>query len=96
MRLDRMVTVVGAHAEGEVGRVIVGGELTPRGATMFERMLWLEREQGWLRDMLLFDPRGSVNAAVNLIKSPSREDADLGMIVMESDYFPPMAGSNLI
>ncbi len=96
MRLDRMVTVVGAHAEGEVGRVIVGGVLTPRGATMFERMLWLEREQGWLRDMLLFDPRGSVNAAVNLITSPSREDADLGMIVMESDYFPPMSGSNLI
>ena len=96
MRLDRNITVVGAHAEGEVGRVIIGGVLPPRGATMFERMVNLERENGWLRDMLLFDPRGSVNAAVNLITPPIRHDADLGMITMESDYFPPMSGSNLI
>jgi proline racemase len=96
MRLDRNITVVGAHAEGEVGRVITGGVLPPRGSTMFERMTTLEREAGWVRDMLLFDPRGSVNAAVNLITPPARADADIGMIVMESDYFPPMSGSNLI
>lgn len=96
MHLDRNVTVVGAHAEGEVGRVITGGVLPPRGSTMFERMTTLERDDGWLRDMLLSDPRGSVNAAVNLITPPIRADADFGMIVMESDYFPPMSGSNLI
>jgi proline racemase len=96
MRLDRNITVVGAHAEGEVGRVITGGVLPPRGATMFEQMMTLQRESGWLRDMLLFDPRGSVNAAVNLITPPVSLDADLGMIVMESIYFPPMSGSNLM
>jgi proline racemase len=96
MRLDRNVTVVGAHAEGEVGRVITGGVLPPEGATMFERMVSLERESAWLRDMLLFDPRGSVNAAVNLITPPVSPGADFGVIVMESDYFPPMSGSNLI
>jgi proline racemase len=76
MHLDRTITVVGAHAEGEVGRVIT--------------------DSSWLRNMLLFDPRGSVNAAVNLTTPPIRADADLGMIVMESDYFVPMSGSNLI
>ncbi|NKM02026.1 proline racemase family protein [Rhizobium leguminosarum] len=96
MQLDRVITVVGAHAEGEVGRVITGGVLPPKGKTMFERMQNLESEGAWLRNMLLFDPRGSVNAAVNLITPPCRDDADLGMIVMESDYFVPMSGSNLI
>jgi proline racemase len=96
MIMDRAITVVGAHAEGEVGRVITGGVLPPRGATMFERMQNLEKDSPWLRDMLLFDPRGSVNAAVNLITPPIRSDADFGMIVMESDYFVPMSGSNLI
>ncbi len=96
MMLDRAITVVGAHAEGEVGRVITGGVLPPKGATMFERMQDLEKNSSWLRNMLLFDPRGSVNAAVNLITPPTRDDADLGMIVMESDYFVPMSGSNLI
>jgi proline racemase len=95
MHLNRLVTVVGAHAEGEVGRVITGGVLPPRGSSMFEKMIALEEESRWLRDMLLFDPRGSVNAAVNLITPPVRSDADLGLIVMEADYFVPMSGSNL-
>ncbi len=96
MHLRQVVTVVGAHAEGEVGRVITGGVLPPKGATMFERMTTMERESAWVRDMLLFDPRGSVNAAVNLITPPTDPKADIGMIVMESDYFVPMSGSNLI
>ena len=96
MQLNRMITVVGAHAEGEVGRVITGGVLPPGGATMFERLVNLQRDSAWLRNMLLFDPRGSANAAVNLITPPIRGDADFGMIVMEADYFVPMSGSNLI
>jgi proline racemase len=96
MQLDRSITVVGAHAEGEVGRVITGGVIAPPADSMFERMRLVEREMPWLRDMLLFDPRGSVNAAVNLITPPIRPDCDLGMIVMESDFFVPMSGSNLI
>lgn len=96
MKLDRLITVVGAHAEGEVGRVITGGVLPPRGVTMLERMQALEHDSVWLRDMLLFDPRGSVNAAVNLITPPLAPGSDFGLIVMESDYFVPMSGSNLI
>lgn len=96
MHLTRMITVVGAHAEGEVGRVITGGVFRPKGSTMFECMVSMERESAWVRDMLLYDPRGSVNAAVNLITPPIDPRADIGMIVMESDYFVPMSGSNLI
>jgi len=29
MRLQQVITVVGAHAEGEVGRVITGGVIAP-------------------------------------------------------------------
>ncbi len=96
MFLDRLITVVGAHAEGEGGRVITGGVLPPRGATMFERMKTLQHESDWLRLMLLSDPRGGVLTCVNLITPPARPDADLGMIVIESDYYVPMSGSNLI
>jgi proline racemase len=96
MRLRQVITVVGVHAEGEVGRVITGGVIAPRAASMFERQQALQRDQDWLRLMLLSDPRGSVNAAVNLITPPIAPEADLGMIVIESDYYPPMSGSNLI
>src|SRR4051812_30108788 len=75
MRTQQVVTVVGAHAEGEVGRVITGGVIAPRASSMFERQQLLERDQDWLRLMLLSDPRGSVNAAVNLITPPIAPEA---------------------
>jgi proline racemase len=96
MRLRQLVTVVGAHAEGEVGRVITGGVMAPRADSMFERQQALQRDQDWLRLMLLSDPRGGVNASVNLVTPPIAPGADLGMIVIESDHYPPMSGSNLI
>ena len=96
MRLQQVITVIGAHAEGEVGRVITGGVIAPRADSMFERQQALQREQDWLRGLLLSDPRGSANAAVNLVTPPIDPKADVGMIVIESDYYPPMSGSNLM
>jgi proline racemase len=96
MRLQQVITVIGAHAEGEVGRVITGGVIAPRASSMFECQQVLQSEQDWLRGMLLSDPRGSVNAAVNLITPPISAEADVGMIVIEADYYPPMSGSNLM
>jgi len=96
MRLKQVITVVGVHAEGEVGRVITGGVLAPSAGSMFERQEALARDQDWLRLMLLSDPRGSVNAAVNLVTPPIDPQADLGLIVIEADYYPPMSGSNLM
>jgi proline racemase len=87
---------VGAHAEGEFGRVIVGGVLPPPGATMFERMKHLETQGDDLRQMLLFDPRGGVTVSMNLVLPPCDPRADVGLIIMESRYYVPMSGSNTI
>ncbi len=35
MRTSRIIEVVGCHAEGEIGDVIVGGVLPPAGATLY-------------------------------------------------------------
>lgn len=96
MQLKNIITVIGAHAEGEVGRVITGGVIAPAAASMFERLQAFQAQQDWIRGMLLSDPRGSVNSAVNLVTPPISPQAQFGMIVIESDYYPPMSGSNLI
>ena len=44
MRTRRLITVVGCHAGGEIGNVVVGGVLPPAGATMFEQMQTLRAE----------------------------------------------------
>jgi trans-L-3-hydroxyproline dehydratase len=96
MRARRVVTVVGCHAGGEIGNVVVGGVLPPAGATVFEQMETLRREDDWLRRLLLREPRGSVACHANLIVPPTRPDCDAGFIIMEPTEYPAMSGSNTI
>ena len=96
MRARRTITVVGCHAGGEIGNVVVGGVLPPTGATVFEQMQTLAREGDWLRRLLLREPRGSVACHANLVVPPTRPDCDAGFIVMEPTEYPPMSGSNTI
>ncbi len=44
MRLSRMITVVGAHAEGELNEVITGGIIDVPGASIFEKARYLDAE----------------------------------------------------
>ncbi len=91
-----MISVVGCHAAGEVGDVIVGGVLPPAGATMYEKMRTMEREHDHIRKFLLCEPRGSVARHVNLIVPSTRGDCDVGLIIMEPTEYVPMSGSNTI
>jgi trans-L-3-hydroxyproline dehydratase len=96
MRAARTITVVGCHAGGEIGNVVVGGVLPPAGDTVFEQMETLRREGDWLRRVLLREPRGSVACHANLVVPPTREDCDAGFIIMEPTEYPAMSGSNTI
>ncbi len=95
MRSKRTITVVGCHAGGEIGNVVVGGVLPPPGATVFEQMQSLARDDS-LRKLLLREPRGSVASHANLIVKSARPDCDAGFIIMEPTEYPPMSGSNTI
>jgi proline racemase len=89
------VTVVGCHAGGEIGNVVVGGVLPPPGNTVFEQMQALARDDS-LRRLLLREPRGSVAVHANLIVPPTRDDCAAGYIIMEPTEYPAMSGSNTI
>src|SRR5690242_5375379 len=95
MRAARAITVVGCHAGGEVGNVVVGGVLPPPGDTVFEQMQALARDDS-LRRLLLREPRGSVAQHANLVVPPTRADCDAGYIIMEPTEYPAMSGSNTI
>jgi proline racemase len=94
MPARRVISVVGCHAEGEVGDVIVGGVLPPAGATMMERKLTFERDHDAIRRLLISEPRGSVARHVNLLVPAIRPDCVAGAIIMEPTEYPPMSGSN--
>ncbi|MHA7828102.1 MAG: trans-3-hydroxy-L-proline dehydratase [Roseovarius sp.] len=95
MRSTKTIHVISAHAEGEVGDVIVGGVLPPPGATVWEQSRWIARDQT-LRNFMLNEPRGGVFRHVNLLVPPKHPEAQAAWIIMEPEDTPPMSGSNSI
>lgn len=91
-----MIDTVGVHAEGEVGDVIVGGVLHVPGATMYDKMIHLWEKNDGIRQLLLNEPRGRASMSTNLVLAPSDPTADAGLLIMESEEYVPMSGSNTI
>jgi proline racemase len=96
MKAKRSIAVVGCHAEGEIGDVIIGGVIAPAGATVFEKMETMRREHDGIRRLLLCEPRGSVCRHVNLLIPAVNPDCAIGVIIMEPTEYVPSSGSNLI
>ena len=95
MRSTRIIHVVSAHAEGEVGDVVVGGVEPPPGDTLREQAGFLARDRRLL-NFLLNEPRGGVFRHVNLLVPAKHPDARMGFVIMEPEDTPPMSGSNAI
>lgn len=96
MRASRLIQAVDVHAEGEPGRVIVGGVLDVPGETMFSKMQYLQAHADDLRRRMLREPRGYPALCCNLILPPTVPEADAGFVIMEQTEYPGMSGSNTI
>ncbi|KAJ5246530.1 hypothetical protein N7468_001513 [Penicillium chermesinum] len=96
MPFSRSLTVIGCHCEGEVGDVITGGVLDVPGKTMFEKLQYMSTQKDDLRQLLLNEPRGRASINTNLVLPPCDPSADAGFLIMESEEYPPMSGSNTI
>ena len=95
MRSSKAIQIIGCHAEGEVGDVIVGGVAPPPGNTIWDQSRFIASD-GTLRNFVLNEPRGGVFRHVNLLVPPKNPEAQMGFIIMEPEDTPPMSGSNCI
>jgi proline racemase len=96
MRMQRMITAVEAHAEGEGGRVITGGMPVLKGNSVFEKMRYMQEHHDDIRLLMLREPRGNPALCCNAIVPPCDPSADAGFIIMEQTEYAPMSGSNAI
>ncbi|MDO8359870.1 MAG: proline racemase family protein [Devosia sp.] len=96
MRWSKTVTMVEAHAEGEVGRIVTGGVIDVPGQTISDKLRHLNEVDDSLRRFLVFEPRASAQMSTCLIFPPTRPDADVGFIILQGDKAHAMSGSNSI
>ena len=96
MRWQRFVTMVEAHAEGEVGRVVTGGLPRIPGKTLAEQLRHLNEVDDRLRRFLVFEPRGSAQMSTNILVPKTLAEADAAFIILQCDKAHAMSGSNSI
>lgn len=94
MRWKKTLQLLDVHCEGEVGKVVTSGIYDIPGATMTEKMDYINKVDDSLRRFVCLEPRGAVNQTVNLMIPPCDPSADAGFIVLQADEAHPMSGAN--
>ncbi|MEW6662052.1 MAG: proline racemase family protein [Bacillota bacterium] len=96
MRVKRVVFAVDSHTMGEPTRIVVGGIPHIPGKTMAEKKKYLEKEIDALRTALMLEPRGHRDMFGSILTAPVAEEADLGIVFMDSSGYLNMCGHGTI
>ncbi|MBO1306149.1 proline racemase family protein [Enterococcus sp. 669A] len=96
MKVSKMISAIDTHTAGEAARLIIGGIPKFPGKTMAEKREYLETQQDQLRQMLMLEPRGHRDMFGAFITEPVNDEADYGIIFMDSGGYLNMCGHNTI
>jgi proline racemase len=95
-KFEAALTVVDSHTEGEFTRIVVGGMPEIKGDTMLEKQAYIREHYDHIRTALMLEPRGHKDMFGAFITEPVHEEADFGVVYMESEAYPNMCGHGTI
>jgi 4-hydroxyproline epimerase len=87
---------IDGHTAGNPVRLVAGGAPLVRGASMAERRMDFIERFDWIRTGLCFEPRGHDMMSGGFLYPPTREDADIGILFIETSGCLPMCGHGTI
>ena len=92
----RSVKTVESHTEGMPTRVVLEGIGEIPGKTAFEKRAYFMEHMDYLRQWLMFEPRGHSAMSGAIIQESTRPDADVGVVYIEVSGCLPMCGHGTI
>jgi len=87
---------VDSHTCGNPVRVVAGGGPALVGDSMSARRQHFLREFDWIRQGLMFEPRGHDMMSGSILYPPLRDDCDVGVLFIETSGCLPMCGHGTI
>ncbi len=96
MRFKRMFTTIDTHTCGDPTRTVIGGLPYIPGKTIPEKMQYLQENADWIRQILMFEPRGNEVQSGAILTEPCSEEADIGVIYIEVGGYLYMCGHDTI
>ncbi len=89
---EQQFTAVDSHTLGQFTRVVVSGFPEIKGNTMIEKKKFLEENCQDIRTALMHEPRGHADMFGSVLMEPVHEEADLGVVYMDTGEFLNMCG----
>src|SRR5690625_4963015 len=96
MKISERLQIVDSHTMGEPTRIIVGGVPPIPGKSMTEKKEYLENNLDYIRTAIMHEPRGHNDMFGSIITEPTTEEADLGIVFMDSGGYLNMCGHGII
>jgi proline racemase len=96
MRATRTFSAVEVHAEGEQGTCYLGTVFAIPGATMREKLRYINETDDSIRRYLTAEPRGRPQSSANVVYPSIDPEAHAGFVILQSDRAHAMSGSNTI
>ncbi|KRC78396.1 4-hydroxyproline epimerase [Sphingomonas sp. Root241] len=87
---------IDGHTAGNPVRLVAGGAPLLKGASMSERRQDFLARFDWIRTGLCFEPRGHDMMSGGFLYPPTRPDADIGILFIETSGCLPMCGHGTI
>ena len=95
-RFEAAFTVVDSHTVGEFTRIVLSGFPELEGNTMMELNIFLVNHCDHYRTALMLEPRGHHDMFGVILTEPISEEADLGVIFMDTGGYLNMCGHGTI
>jgi len=87
---------IDGHTAGNPVRLVAGGAPLLKGASMSERRQDFLARFDWIRTGLCFEPRGHDMMSGGFLYPPTTEEADIGILFIETSGCLPMCGHGTI
>jgi len=87
---------IDGHTCGNPVRVVAGGAPALQGQNMIEKRAHFLAEFDWIRNGLMFEPRGHDIMSGTILYPSTREDCDIAILFIETSGCLPMCGHGTI
>lgn len=96
MDFSKLITTVDMHVEGEPLRIITGGIPQIKGENQQEKRAYCIEHLDYIRQFLMYEPRGHEGMYGCIITPPSSEESDFGVLFMHNEGWSTMCGHGII
>lgn len=97
MSYQHIIQVIDSHTAGDPLRLVISGLPSIKGATMKDKVNYLNKNLTNLRQMIMFEPRGHSDMFGAILTEPTDNRADFGLFFFDTNtYYYGMCGHGTI